>query len=296
MEDLTLSECDELLKDAQQFLNGKQPIREPKKTVANLFFEPSTRTKCSFEMAQHELGLKVLSFNVDSSSVQKGESLYDTVKTLEAIGCDTVVIRHPEQAYYKQLENMNLSIINAGDGAGDHPTQSLLDLLTIQQEFLVFQGLNVVICGDVRHSRVARTNATMLRKMGANVYFSGPDKWLNEEITNGNVVNLDDAVKFADVVMLLRIQLERHDHNSTWSKDEYHQRFGITKARERRMKSDAIIMHPAPFNRGVEIADDVVECERSRIFKQVTNGVAIRKAVLMRALSLKEDKVYENTL
>ncbi|WP_026689972.1 aspartate carbamoyltransferase catalytic subunit [Alteribacter aurantiacus] len=291
LDDLTATELDQLLSDASSLLVKKDSEPLKQKSVANLFFEPSTRTKSSFEMAEHQLGLHVLPFDVEHSSVQKGETLYDTVKTLEAIGCDAVVIRHPEKGYYKSLEGISIPIINAGDGAGDHPTQSLLDLLTIQQEFLFFQHLNVVIIGDVRHSRVARTNARMLRKLGARVSFAGPPEWMDDDITCGNVISMDEAVETADVIMLLRIQVERHEEKGDWTKENYHETYGLTEEREARMKSGAIIMHPAPFNRGVEIADPVVECERSRIFKQITNGVAVRKAVLKRALSLKEETV-----
>ncbi|MBM7095841.1 aspartate carbamoyltransferase catalytic subunit [Bacillus sp. H-16] len=291
LDDLTATELDHLLTEANSLLVKKEFECHSQKSVANLFFEPSTRTKTSFEMAEHQLGLHVLPFDVEHSSVKKGETLYDTVKTLEAIGCDAVVIRHPEQAYYKDLEGVSIPVINAGDGAGDHPTQSLLDLLTIQQEFLFFQNLNIVIAGDVRHSRVARTNARILRKLGARVYFTGPPEWMDEDITEGKVVSMDEALEIADVIMLLRIQVERHEETGGWTKESYHETYGLTEEREIRMKSGSIIMHPAPFNRGVEIADTVVECERSRIFKQMTNGVAVRKAVLKRALSLEEEIV-----
>ncbi|MBU9712446.1 aspartate carbamoyltransferase catalytic subunit [Evansella tamaricis] len=297
LEDLTVDQLEKLLAEANKqkdYLTGwgKPPI-----TVANLFFEPSTRTKCSFEMAQKELGLHTLHFDVDSSSVQKGESLYDTVKTLEAIGCKAVVIRHPEEAYYNQLEGINIPIINAGDGSGNHPTQSLLDLLTIQQEFLIFQGVHVVICGDIRHSRVARTNANILRKLGAKVSFSGPEEWMDDYITQGNVISMDEAVETADVMMMLRIQTERHGTEGGWSKEDYHQEFGLTIEREKRMKDNAIILHPAPVNRDVELASELVECNRSRIFKQMENGVLIRKEVLAYVLQLvEEEKVYERII
>ncbi|MFA9557386.1 aspartate carbamoyltransferase catalytic subunit [Evansella sp. AB-rgal1] len=295
LEDLSIEQLEKILYEANK-MEKKLFASSDRKTVANLFFEPSTRTKCSFEMAQKELGLHTLHFDVDSSSVQKGETLYDTVKTLESIGVEAVVIRHPQKAYYKELENINIPIINAGDGAGDHPTQSLLDLLTIQQEFLVFQGLHVVICGDIRHSRVARTNANILRKLGAKVSFAGPAEWMDEDITLGNVISMDEAVKSADVMMMLRIQTERHDSGEGWTKETYHEEFGLTLRREKVMKKNAIILHPAPVNRDVELASELVECSRSRIFKQMRNGVLVRKAVLAFALNMMEVKKYERVI
>ncbi|ADU30827.1 aspartate carbamoyltransferase catalytic subunit [Evansella cellulosilytica] len=296
LEDLSLEQLEAILYKANQmetalFKQGDTPI-----SVANLFFEPSTRTKCSFEMAQKELGLHSLQFDVGSSSVQKGETLYDTIKTLETIGCKAVVVRHPEKAYYDELDNISIPIINAGDGAGDHPTQSLLDLLTIQQEFVIFQGVHVVICGDIRHSRVARTNANILRKLGAKVSFAGPEDWMDESITQGNVISMDDAVKSADVMMMLRIQTERHGDAGGWSKKDYHDQFGLTVDREKMMRNHAIIMHPAPVNRDVELASELVECTRSRIFKQMRNGVLVRKAVLAYVLDLMEVKTYERAI
>ncbi|RBN37840.1 aspartate carbamoyltransferase, partial [Priestia megaterium] len=179
---------------------------------------------------------------------------------------------------------VSIPIINAGDGCGQHPTQCLLDLLTIRQEFGSFKGLKVAIVGDLRHSRVARSNAEMLTKLGATVYFAGPEEWKDEENRHGTYLDIDEAIETVDVVMLLRIQFERHEENTSELAQNYHSRFGLTVERERKMKSHSIILHPAPVNRGVEIADELVECERSRIFKQMQNGVYIRMAVLARAL------------
>lgn len=250
-------------------------------TVANLFFEPSTRTKMSFEMAEHKIGTVSLPFETGFSSVLKGETLYDTVKTLEAIGVDAVVIRHKEEEYYRQLEGIELAVINGGDGSGQHPTQSLLDLYTIWQEFGRFQGIHVTIVGDIAHSRVAKSNAEALRQLGAKVSFVCPPEWSGEFDTSDR---LDDYIEESDVLMLLRVQHERHEGRELLTKESYHQRFGLTIEREMKMKDSAIIMHPAPINRGVEIADSLVECERSRIFKQMANGVFIRMAVLEYAL------------
>ncbi|WP_078554797.1 aspartate carbamoyltransferase catalytic subunit [Bacillus alkalicellulosilyticus] len=278
-------EIHQILDQAQQFLDGDrwQPNRET--FVSNLFFEPSTRTKFSFEVAEKKLGLQVLNFEADSSSVKKGETLYDTVRTLEAIGTNIVVIRHQQDNYFNELIGpISIPIINGGDGTGHHPTQSLLDLLTIKQEFETFEGLKIVIVGDIRHSRVARSNAEVLHRLGASVWFSGPRQWIDDSIPYGKFIDIDDAVEMADVMMMLRIQHERHAVKMVTEKSDYHEQFGLTLERELRMKKESIIMHPAPINRGVEIASELVECERSRIFKQMTNGVAVRMAVLKRAI------------
>jgi len=227
---------------------------------------------------------------VDASSVQKGETLYDTLRTLEAIGVEAAVIRHPDDRYYDQLqEGLTLSVINAGDGSGDHPTQTLLDLLTIQEEFYVIQGLTVAIIGDLRHSRVARSNAALLKRMGANVILSGPPDWQNSEFP-GTYLPIDEAIQQADVVNMLRIQHERHAVSMGMTTEAYHQAYGLTLERERKMKKGSIIMHPAPINRGVEIDSSLVECERSRIFKQIENGVYVRMAVLNWAINQKGEK------
>ncbi|MBU8877750.1 aspartate carbamoyltransferase catalytic subunit [Bacillus sp. FJAT-29790] len=284
--DLSNDEINKILADAQHFINGETWSPGKKVFVTNLFFENSTRTKCSFEVAERRLGLDVIPFEVSTSSVSKGETLYDTVKTLEAIGVESVIIRHNQDRYFDELVGkVDLPIINAGDGCGHHPTQSLLDLLTIKQEFGSFNELKVAIIGDIKHSRVARSNAAALVKLGANVVFSGPKEWFDEEsFENGSYEEVDSAIETADVVMLLRIQHERHDQKGTQTVEEYHQAFGLTEDREKKMKPRSIIMHPAPVNRNVEIADSLVECERSRIFKQMQNGVYIRMAVLKRAL------------
>jgi len=278
MKHLTEDEIMTFLNRADTF--KKLGVRElpGKYSVSNLFFEPSTRTKMSFEMAQRKLGLDVLPFESSFSSTLKGETLYDTVKTLEAIGVDALVIRHPEDSYYEQLiGRTSVSIINAGDGSGQHPTQSLLDLFTIKEEFGSFEGLNVLIAGDITHSRVAKSNADALVKLGANVTFLCPAEWAGEF---NCVDSWDEVIKNSDVVMLLRVQHERHEAEIPFTGERYHERYGLTVAREQLMKEHAIIMHPGPFNRGVEIADTLIECPKSRIFKQMENGVYIRMAVL----------------
>ena len=288
--DLSLEKIHKLLQEATEFSKGKVLKATSEIYVANLFFEDSTRTKTSFDVAERKLGLNVVPFDVSASSVNKGESLYDTVKTLKSIGIDLCVIRHKKEKFYDEFKGIDISIINGGDGTGNHPSQNLLDLMTIQQEFGDFKGLKVGIVGDVKHSRVANSNAEVLRKLGAKVYFSGPEEWFDEgTIINGTYLSIDDLVKEVDVVMLLRIQHERHDNDKKmkFSADKYHRKFGLTKEREKAMKEGAIIMHPAPINRGVEIDADLVECSRSRIFKQMENGVFARMAILKTALEAK---------
>lgn len=256
-------------------------ISYPTKKFATLFFEPSTRTHYSFISAMHNLDIKVIDFNAGASSLSKGESLYDTVKTFEAIGCDGVVIRHSQDEYFKELENINIPIINGGDGKANHPTQSLLDLMTIYEEFGKFEGLKCCIIGDIAHSRVAHTNIEVMKRLGMNVYISGP-----AEFNDGSAeyITVEEAIKECDVIMLLRVQFERHTEKMGMSVEEYHHSYGLTMERVNQMKDHAIIMHPAPVNRGVELADEVVECQKSRIVKQMTNGVYIRMAVISQIL------------
>ena len=251
------------------------------KRFVTLFFENSTRTHYSFTMALRKLGIDVVDCNAQVSSVQKGETLYDTVKTFEAIGFDGIVIRHGQDEYFNQLEGINIPIFNGGDGKANHPTQSLLDLMTIYEEFGHFEGLKVCIVGDIAHSRVAHTNIEIMQRLGMEVYISGP-----EEFNDGSAkyINIDEAVKTCDVVMLLRVQFERHTESMSITNEQYHTLYGLTNERVKAMKENAIIMHPAPFNRGVEIADEVVECEKSRIYKQMSNGVFVRMAVVSMVL------------
>lgn len=283
--ELTPAKIEKLLKDADAFSKGKILKAKQEIFVSNLFFENSTRTKTSFDVAERKLGLNVVPFDVSTSSVNKGETLYDTVRTLEGLGVNLVVIRHEMDEFYNELKDIKIPIINGGDGKGNHPSQCLLDLMTIHQEFGKFKGLKIGIVGDVKHSRVANSNAEALRKLGAKVYVSGPEKWFDESaMINGTYLPIDQLITEVDVLMLLRIQHERHGEKMKISLDSYHKKYGLTKEREKKMKKNAIIMHPAPINRGVEIDDELVECKRSRIFKQMENGVYARMAILKNAL------------
>lgn len=286
MSTLSTEEIIAILDEAERFKMGKRWKAGEQTFIANLFFEPSTRTRFSFEAAEKKLGLDILNVDGASSSIQKGESLYDTVKTLESIGVEAVVIRHPEDRYFDELiGRVQVSILNAGDGCGHHPTQCLLDLMTIREEFGRFNGLTVSIIGDIRHSRVARSDAEVLTRLGATVLFSGPEKFRDDTNPYGTYVSINEAIEMSDVVMLLRIQHERHSEK--WTADQYLEQYGLTKEREKMMKDHAIIMHPAPVNRGVEIDGDLVECSRSRIFKQMENGVFVRMAVIKQAIESK---------
>jgi aspartate carbamoyltransferase catalytic subunit len=277
-----------LLSEALDFANGKVVKAKSDVFVANLFFEDSTRTKVSFEVAEKKLGLHIVNFDEKKSSINKGETLLDTIKTLDAIGVDLVVVRHEKTRYYDELKGSSIGLVNAGDGVGHHPSQGLLDLMTIVQEFGDVKGLKVAIVGDIKHSRVANSNAHTLRRLGAKVFFSGPREWFDEgSLMNGTYMDLDALISEVDVLMMLRIQHERHNEKVNLKPEDYLKKYGLTKEREARMKPNAIIMHPAPINRGVEIDNDLVECERSRIFKQMKNGVFARMAILKKVLERK---------
>ncbi|GEB33017.1 MULTISPECIES: aspartate carbamoyltransferase catalytic subunit [Brevibacillus] len=250
--------------------------------VANLFFEASTRTRFSFEVAQKRLGAHVLNFIPETSSTVKGETVYDTIRTLEAMGVEAAVIRTKKEGLLQELaQTVDMKLVNAGDGTNEHPTQCLLDLLTMKQQFGMLEGLTVAIIGDLRHSRVLGSHLHAMPKLGINLLLAGPPAMMPADIPQGvKVVSMEEAIQTSDVVMMLRVQLERHTESLYTSKEEYHKAFGLTLERATMMKQGAVIMHPAPVNRGVEIHTDLVECETSLIQKQVTNGVAARMAVL----------------
>ncbi|RUT36357.1 aspartate carbamoyltransferase catalytic subunit [Paenibacillus zeisoli] len=255
--------------------------------VANMFFENSTRTRFSFEMAQKRLGAQVLNFAAAASSVEKGESIYDTVRTLESMGIDAGVIRLKPIGLLAELaEKVSVPLVNAGDGNNEHPTQALLDLYTMKQQFGELKGLRVSIIGDILHSRVARSNLWALKKFGAHVKFCAPPSMQAPELAeHAPYVSIEEALK-ADVVMMLRVQLERHAVGVLKSAEQYRLHYGLTEERAAQLEPGAIIMHPAPVNRNVEIDDSLVESDKSRIFTQMSNGVPIRMAVMERAMKL----------
>jgi len=267
---------------------GERPIKKVPtlrgKTIVNLFYEPSTRTRTSFEIAEKRLSADTLSLAVATSSVLKGETLADTAMNIEAMAPDMIVVRHASSGACHLMARICRSrIINAGDGMHEHPTQALLDAYTIRQHKQRIEGLKVAIIGDLLHSRVLRSNVLLLTKLGAEVWVSGPPTLVPVGIGQFGVrvsTSVDEAAKDADVIMMLRIQQERMQGAFFPSLREYFTVFGMTEERVKRAKPDVIIMHPGPINRGVEIASEVADGPYSVILEQVSNGVAVRMAVL----------------
>ena len=248
------------------------------KTVFNLFYENSTRTAMSFAVAAARLGAQPLTLSVEHSSVKKGETLADTARTLGAMGPDAIVLRHRENGAAAQVAALaGCPVINAGDGTNEHPTQALLDVLTLRRHFGALDGLTVAIIGDIRHSRVARSNTRLLPRLGVTVRLAGPPELMPDE---GGGQDLESALRGADAVMMLRVQRERLDEDFGDGPGEYLARYGLTAKRVALAASHAVVLHPGPMNRGVEIADEVADGPRSLILDQVANGVAVRMAVL----------------
>ncbi|MEO7804205.1 MAG: aspartate carbamoyltransferase catalytic subunit [Actinomycetota bacterium] len=255
------------------------------RTICNLFFEPSTRTRLSFELAAKRLSADVINFTVDSkSSAVKGESFKDTALTIQAMGVDAIVIRHSSSGAPLRLSNwVESSVINGGDGAHEHPTQALLDLYSIRERFPSFEGLRIAVVGDIIHSRVARSNIKAMIKMGSQVVAVAPPTLLPSTIEGWGcevAFQLDEVLPKVDVVYLLRVQKERQNEQLFPSTREYAAFWGLDRRRVEMLKSDALIMHPGPINRGVEIGSDMADLERSIITDQVTNGIAVRMSLL----------------
>jgi aspartate carbamoyltransferase catalytic subunit len=287
--ELEADEINLILSTADSFkeVGGREIKKVPTlrgRTVVNLFFEPSTRTRASFELAAKRLSADVINVSATSSSAVKGETLLDTAKNLEAMGADLIVVRHGSSGAPTLLARaLRCSVINAGDGAHEHPTQALLDLSTIQERKGHIAGLTVAIVGDVLHSRVARSNLWGLLKLGARVRLAGPPTMVPREFAAFGAdvfATLDEALDGADVVMALRLQLERQGRAFFPTLREYTRLWSITRERLQRAKPDALVMHPGPVNRGVEIAPDVADGLSSMILTQVANGLAVRMAVL----------------
>ena len=254
------------------------------KTTFNLFFEPSTRTRTSFELAAKRLSTDVINFSVPTSSVVKGESLIDTALTVQALGADFIIIRHSSSGVPHLLsKKLRASVINAGDGTNEHPTQALLDAFTIKEKKGEIEGLTVAIVGDIAHSRVAKSNIYCLTKLNARVRLIGPSTLIPDEIEGMGIDvfhKMEDGLKNVDVLMMLRIQMERQGKGFFPSTDEYSKNWGLTLERLSLAKDDAIVMHPGPMNRGIEIASEIADGPKSVILEQVTNGIAVRMAVM----------------
>ena len=289
LEDLSAEEIRTALKLAEGFLEISQRRRKKTaslqgKVVVNLFFEPSTRTRISFGLAARRLSAETLDFSPSSSSLSKGESFIDTAKNIEAMGIDVMVVRHSSPgAPHLLSKHMACSVINAGDGAHEHPTQGLLDIYTILRRKGRVEGLTVALVGDIAHSRVARSNIHGLVKLGARVIVCGPPTLIPKPITELGVEvsnNLDEVLPRCDVINMLRIQFERQRHGLFPSIQEYARLFGLNTERLRKAKSDLLLLAPGPINRGVEITPDVADGPNSAILEQVTNGLAVRMAVL----------------
>ena len=294
IESLSAEEITTLLDTAKSFKElGEQPRKRNPwlegNTVINLFVEPSTRTRISFELAAQRLAADVVNFSAEASSLKKGETLKDTVRNLEALKADVIIMRHSASGAPHFISRfLGSHVVNAGDGAHEHPTQALLDTLTLREHFGRVAGLNVTILGDILYSRVARSNIWALTKLGAHVTLCGPSTLVPSILEKmgsapGSVRvthNVDDAIHDADIINLLRIQHERQRLTMFPSLGEYTALFGLTKARLAKTKPEAIIMHPGPINRGVEIDSEIADCGRSVILEQVTNGLAVRMAVL----------------
>jgi len=289
IKDLTPNEINFILDTASGFkdvlardIKKVPPLRG--KTVVNLFFEPSTRTRTSFTLAGKRLSADVVNFSVNTSSVVKGETLKDTALTIQSLGADFIVIRHASSGVPHFLSKiLNISIINAGDGANEHPTQALLDLFTIRSHKKKINGLTVAIIGDIAHSRVAKSNIYGLTKLGAKVRVICPPTLMPAEIDKLGVDvfhSIEQGIKNADVIMTLRLQLERQAKGFLPSLEEYFKLYGLTAERLKLARDNAIVMHPGPMNRGVEIDSEVADGPQSVILEQVTNGIAVRMAVL----------------
>jgi aspartate carbamoyltransferase catalytic subunit len=289
IEDLERADIEEILETAEHMQEvGRRDVKKVPtlrgRTIVNLFFEPSTRTRTSFEIAGKRLSADVVNFTAASSSLTKQETILDTAKNLDAMDPDAVVVRHSVSGVPKRIaDELGAPVINAGDGAHEHPTQALLDLLTVREEKGRIDGLTVTIIGDIAHSRVARSDIYAFRKMGAEVRLAAPPTMLPADVESLGVkgfTSLREAIDGADVVMALRIQFERLAGALFPSVREYSATFGVDRAKLRYAKDDAIVMHPGPVNRGVELSHDLADHRPSVILDQVRNGVAIRMAVL----------------
>jgi aspartate carbamoyltransferase catalytic subunit len=289
LEDLSREEIELILSTAESFkeVSSREIKKVPAlrgKTVVNLFYEPSTRTRVSFEVAAKRLSADVINIATETSSVKKGETLIDTGRNIQALKADIIVVRHNSSGAAVMLaRHVDISVVNAGDGWHEHPTQALLDMFTLKEKLNKIEGLNVSIVGDIAHSRVARSNIWGLTKLGAKVTVCAPKMLIPpgiEQMGVGVTHNVEEALKEADAVNILRMQFERDEGTVFPEQLEYFKNFGITQERLEKAKKKIVVMHPGPLNRGIEISSEVADGANSVILEQVTNGIAIRMAVL----------------
>lgn len=300
LEYLTAEEIGLILETAESFkeVSTREIKKVPAlrgKTAVNLFYEPSTRTRVSFEVAAKRLSADVINISTETSSVRKGETLIDTGKNIQALKADIIIMRHNCSGAANMLARaLDISVVNAGDGWHEHPTQALLDIFTLKEKLGKIKGLNVAIVGDIAHSRVARSNIWGLTKLGANVTVCAPEMLLPVEIEKTGVKtssNIDEVLKNADAVNVLRMQFERDEGTAFPEQLDYYKKFGITEERLARARKDIIIMHPGPINRGIEVSSEVADGKNSVILEQVTNGIAVRMAVLFLVSQAREARI-----
>lgn len=305
LEELSKEDLELILSTAESFkeVSTREIKKVPAlrgKTVVNLFYEPSTRTRVSFEVAAKRLSADVINIAAESSSVKKGETLVDTGANIEALKADIIVIRHNASGAAAMLaRHVNISVVNAGDGWHEHPTQALLDIFTLKEKIGHISGIKVSIVGDIAHSRVARSNIWGLTKLGAQVTVCAPKMLIPPEIEKMGVKvtgNINDALKDADAVNVLRMQFERDLDTAFPQQLEYFKNFGITEGRLKKAKKNIIVMHPGPINRGIEIETSVADGANSVILEQVTNGIAVRMAVLFLVAQAQESKIISGKL
>jgi aspartate carbamoyltransferase catalytic subunit len=299
LEYLTPGEIETILETAESFkeVSSREIKKVPAlrgKTAVNLFYEPSTRTRVSFEVAAKRLSADVINIATDTSSVRKGETLIDTGKNIQALKADMIIVRHNCSGAANMLARaLDISVVNAGDGWHEHPTQALLDIFTLKEKLGAIKGLNVAIVGDIAHSRVARSNIWGLTKLGASVTVCAPKMLLPVEIEKMGVKtssDIDEVLKNADAVNVLRMQFERDENAAFPEQLDYYKKFGITEERLSRAKKGIIVMHPGPINRGIEMSSEVADGKSSVILEQVTNGIAVRMAVLFLVAQAREIK------
>jgi len=300
LEYLTCEEIELILDTAESFkeVSTREIKKVPAlrgKTAVNLFYEPSTRTRVSFEVAAKRLSADVINIATETSSVKKGETLIDTAKNIQALKADIIIMRHNCSGAANMLARaLDISVVNAGDGWHEHPTQALLDIFTLKEKLGKIKGLKVTIVGDIAHSRVARSNIWGLTKLGAQVTLCAPEMLLPVEIEKTGVKissDIDAALKNADAVNVLRMQFERDEGAAFPEQLDYYKRFGITEERLAKAKKNIVVMHPGPINRGVEMSSEVADGANSVILEQVTNGIAVRMAVLFLVAQAKESKL-----